>query len=64
MAIEEERALVTMTVTVQHQIHTVRLDPDGRVTATYAERRDEATYRTAVDRAVEPAPSITIAEPA
>jgi hypothetical protein len=46
------------------QIHTVRLDPDGRVTATYAERRDEATYRTAVDRAVEPAPSITLAEPA
>ena len=32
------------------QIHTVRLDADGTATVTYADRRDEATYRTAVDR--------------
>jgi hypothetical protein len=39
-------------------IHTVRLDTDGTVSATFASRRDEATYRTAVDRAIgaEPAP--------
>jgi hypothetical protein len=34
------------------QVHTVRLDPDGTATVTYANRRDEATYRTAVDRTV------------
>ena len=45
------------------QIHTVRLDQDGRATVTYATRRDEATYRTAVDRAVEPA-STRLPEPA
>jgi hypothetical protein len=37
-------------------IHTVRLDPDGTANITYARRRDEATYRTAVDRAVTGAP--------
>jgi hypothetical protein len=36
------------------QVHTVRLDPDGTATVTYANRRDEATYRTAVDRTVTP----------
>jgi len=35
-------------------VHTVRLDPDGSARVTYAHRRDEATYRTAVDFAVEP----------
>jgi len=35
------------------QIHTVRVDADGRTRVTYAKRRDEATYRTAVDRTVE-----------
>ena len=36
------------------RIHTVRLDSDGTATVTYASRRDEATYRTAVDRIVTP----------
>jgi hypothetical protein len=34
-------------------IHTVRLDTDGTPSVTYATRRDEATYRTAVDRALD-----------
>ena len=38
------------------RIHTVRLDADGTATVTYASRRDEATYRTAVDRIVTPSP--------
>ncbi|MGH9135066.1 MAG: hypothetical protein ACRDZZ_14100, partial [Ilumatobacteraceae bacterium] len=37
-------------------IHTVRLDADGTASVTFAARRDEATYRTAVDHAVSPAP--------
>ena len=36
-------------------IHTVRIDDDGTTTVTFAHRRDEATYRTAVDHAVQPA---------
>ena len=35
-------------------IHTVRLDTDGTANVTYATRRDEATYRTAVDHALDP----------
>ncbi len=35
-------------------IHTVRLDTDGTVNVTFASRRDEATYRTAVDYALSP----------
>ena len=35
-------------------IHTVRLDTDGTASVTYATRRDEATYRTAVDHALDP----------
>jgi len=31
----------------------VRVDADGRTHVTYAKRRDEATYRTAVDRTVD-----------
>lgn len=50
------------------EIHTVRLDTDGRATVTYAKRRDEATYRTAVDRTldrtVDAAPSVPLPEPA
>ena len=37
-------------------IHTVRLDTDGTANVTYATRRDEATYRTAVDYALDPEP--------
>ena len=37
-------------------IHTVRLDADGTASVTYARRRDEATYRVAVDRTVAIAP--------
>jgi hypothetical protein len=37
-------------------IHTVRLTSDGAASVTYATRRDEATYRTAVDRALDPEP--------
>ena len=37
-------------------IHTVRLDTDGTASVTYATRRDEATYRTAVDYALDPEP--------
>ncbi len=33
-------------------VHTVRLSPDGTANVTFASRRDEATYRTAVDRAL------------
>ena len=35
-------------------IHTVRLDTDGTLNVTFASRRDEATYRTAVDYALSP----------
>jgi hypothetical protein len=37
-------------------VHTARLDVDGTVTATFASRRDEATYRTAVDRVLDTQP--------
>jgi hypothetical protein len=37
-------------------IHTVRLDGDGTASVTLARRRDEATYRTAVDRTIAIAP--------
>jgi hypothetical protein len=33
-------------------IHTVRLDADGTPNVTFAHHRDEATYRTAVDRTI------------
>jgi hypothetical protein len=33
-------------------VHTVRIGPDGTANVTFASRRDEATYRTAVDRAL------------
>ena len=33
-------------------VHTVRIDADGTARVTYAHRRDEATYRTAVDYAL------------
>ena len=39
-------------------IHTVRVDTDGTASVTYATRRDEATYRTAVDYALDPGTSI------
>ena len=35
-------------------VHTVRIDPDGTARVTFAHRRDEATYRTAVDHTLEP----------
>ena len=35
-------------------VHTVRLDTDGTANVTYATVRDEATYRTAVDYALDP----------
>ena len=38
------------------RIHTVRLDADGTPTVTYASRRDEATYRVAVDHIVSSMP--------
>lgn len=37
-------------------VHTVRLGADGSATVTFANRRDEATYRTAVDFTLEPSP--------
>jgi hypothetical protein len=36
-------------------VHTVRIDADGTSTVTFAKRRDEATYRTAVDLTLDPA---------
>jgi hypothetical protein len=39
------------------QVHTVRVKTDGSLWATVATTRDEATYRTAVDRSVEPTPT-------
>jgi hypothetical protein len=36
-------------------IHTVRIEADGTTSVTFAHRRDEATYRTAVDQALSPA---------
>ena len=38
-------------------IHTVRIEADGTTSVTFAHRRDEATYRTAVDHALSPAVS-------
>jgi hypothetical protein len=35
-------------------VHTVRIDADGTARVTYANRRDEATYRTAVDQTLDP----------
>ena len=35
-------------------VHTVRIDSDGTARVTYANRRDEATYRTAVDHTLDP----------
>ena len=39
-------------------VHTVRIDADGTTTVTFAHRRDEATYRTAVDRTLNPQSSM------
>ena len=36
-------------------VHTVRINPDGTSQVTFAKRRDEATYRTAVDLTLDPA---------
>jgi hypothetical protein len=36
-------------------IHTVQVAADGTTRVTFANRRDEATYRTAVDRTLDPA---------
>jgi hypothetical protein len=36
-------------------VHTVRIDADGTARVTFANRRDEATYRTAVDHTLNPA---------
>ncbi len=44
-------------------IHTVRIDADGTATVTFAHRRDEATYRTAVDLTLDPTSSATTAQP-
>jgi hypothetical protein len=48
-------------------VHTVRLDSDGTARVTFAARRDEATYRTAVDYALDPGavdhPTASAAEP-
>ena len=38
-------------------VHTVRIEADGTTRVTFANRRDEATYRTAVDHALNPAMS-------
>jgi hypothetical protein len=35
------------------RVHTLRIEPAGGIGVTVASRRDEATYRTAVDRAME-----------
>ena len=35
-------------------VHTVRIDADGTTRVTFAKRRDEATYRTAVDLTLDP----------
>lgn len=40
-------------------VHTVRIGTDGKAMVTFANRRDEATYRTAVDLTLEPAPVTT-----
>jgi len=40
-------------------VHTVRVNPDGTTKVTFANRRDEATYRTAVDLTLEPVPPNT-----
>jgi hypothetical protein len=42
-------------------VHTVQVRADGTLRATVATTRDEATYRTAVDRSVEPDPTVTVA---
>ncbi len=39
-------------------VHTVRIDADGTARVTFANRRDEATYRTAVDRALDRGPDV------
>ena len=44
------------------RVHTVRVGDGGALHATVASRRDEATYRTAVDRSVEFA-SAPVVEP-
>jgi hypothetical protein len=42
------------------RVHTVRIGVDGTLRATVATTRDEATYRTAVDRSVEPDPGVPV----
>jgi len=41
-------------------VHTVQVQADGALRATVATTRDEATYRTAVDRAVETDPTVAV----
>ena len=41
-------------------VHTAQVDPDGAVRVTTATRRDEATYRTAVDVALSAAAWIPV----
>jgi hypothetical protein len=43
------------------RVHTVRVDGSGRLHVTEASMRDEATYRTAVDRSLEQLPSHVLA---
>jgi hypothetical protein len=45
------------------KVHTVRVADDGRLRATVASTRDEATYRAAVDRAAEPVAPIAAPPP-
>ncbi|HSB85060.1 MAG TPA: hypothetical protein VLD86_02065, partial [Ilumatobacteraceae bacterium] len=40
-------------------VHTVRIEADGTTSVTFAHRRDEATYRTAVDHALSPVSPLT-----
>lgn len=45
------------------QVHTVRVGDRGVLSATIASTRDEATYRTAIDHAVEPMPPAVATSP-
>ncbi len=44
-------------------VHTVQVSPDGAVRVTTATRRDEATYRTAVDVALSGGPWVPVPAP-
>ena len=47
------------------RVHTVRVEADGMLRATVASTRDEATYRTAVDRSLEldPPSAVDVPDP-